>query len=365
MPKLILTSVGTSVARPFYKDNTYQAIIGQPIEKLEEYRKECDALKKQIIENIRLLDLDTEEGLQEASAEIKSLKKIGVNRDDRIVLFATDTADGKLCAEVIEIFIRDYWKCETKLEVIEGLQVTNAQKFEKEGVKNYLDLLIKLMEDYRYGDVVLNPTGGFKSIVPYTTLAAMLFQKPSQYIFEFSTSLLTLPPVPLTYNFDLIERQKEKFERIEKETFISEQDFWDGIPYDERATYESLLWREEGMVSLSNIGLLVYEKYRSENPPPIPASTRDPDEKDGLRDDGSEPHRTRQFIAFRDELKENQHVNYFRYARSCEMTAKRVRIIERGILEASYQAICVEIQTTATHAKHDEIICEEIKSLME
>ncbi len=221
------------------------------------------------------------------------------------------------------------------------------------------------MENYRYGDVVLNPTGGFKSVVPYTTLAAMLFQKPSQYIFEFSTSLLTLPPIPLTYNFDLIEKQKAKFERIEEETFIPEQDFWDGIPHHERAMYEPLLWREKGTVSLSNIGFLVYEKYLSENPPPPPESKRSPDEKDGLRDDGSEPHRTKKFIAFRNKLKEHKHVNYFRYVRPCEMTANRVRIIEKGILEASYQAICIEIQTTATHPKHDEIICEEIEELME
>lgn len=365
MPKLILTSVGTSVARPFSENDTYKAIIGQPIEKLEQNKKRCNTLKQQIIENIRLLDLDTEEGLQKASAEIKSLKKIGVNRNDTIVLFATDTADGKLCAEVIETFIQDYWKCDTQLEVIQGLQVTDAQKFEKEGVKNYLECLIELMENYRYGDVILNPTGGFKSVVPYTTLAAMLFQKSSQYIFEFSTSLLTLPPIPLTYNFDLVEKQKEKFEYIEKETFIPERDFWDGIPHHERAMYEPLLWREEGIISLNNIGFLVYGKYRSENPPPIPESTRSSDEKDGLRDDGSEPHRTKKFIAFRDKLKEHNHVNYFRYIRGCEMSAKRVRIIEKGLLEASYQAICVEIQTTATHPKHDETICEEIRLLME
>jgi len=365
MPKLILTSVGTSVARTFSGDDTYKAIIGQPIENLEKHKKECGSLKKLIIENIRLLDLDTEKGLQEASAEIKSLKKIGVNRADEIVLFATDTADGKLCAEVIEAFIQEYWQCKTQLEVIEGLQVTDAQKFEREGVKNYLERLLQLMENFRYGDVILNPTGGFKSVVPYTTLAAMLFQKPSQYIFEFSTSLLTLPPIPLAYNFDPIEKTKAKFERIYEETYISEQDFWDGISYEERPNYEPLLHREEGLVSLSNIGFLVYEKYRSENPPPIKESTNAPDEKDGLRDDGSEPHRTKKFIAFRDKLKEHKYVNYFRYVRGCEMSAGRVRIIEKGILEASYQAICVEVQTTAIHPKHDEIICGEIRYLME
>ncbi|MFQ6040685.1 MAG: hypothetical protein ACE5PV_07505, partial [Candidatus Poribacteria bacterium] len=151
----------------------------------------------------------------------------------------------------------------------------------------------------------------------------------------------------------------------ENETSIPERDFWDGIPHHERASYESLLWREGGEVTLSNIGILVYEKYRSENPPPIPESTRNPDEKDGLRDDGSEPNRTKKFIAFRNKLKEHKHVDYFIYVRPCEMSAKRARIIEKGILEASYQAICIEIQTTATHPKHDEVICEEIRLLME
>jgi len=368
-PKLVLTSTGISVARPFdrygsQEDAVFIEIKGKPTSLLDERRSEIASLRQRLIHRLHSLDLDTREGLNASSAEIKSLKVIGVCAADHIIFFATETADGKLCTDVVAHFINDAWRCYTDVKVIEGLQVHDAELFEKKGVKNYLWEIIKILDKHRYThDIILNPTGGFKSVVPYTTILGMMYQLPSQYIFEFSDSLLTLPAIPLEYNYELIEKQIEKFEKIDAETTISQKEFWHGIPFHERSRYEPLLDEvERGFFTLSSIGILVFGKYCSENPPPIPDSTQRPDEKDGLS--GKEPNRTAKFNSFVEKLKRHNHVNYFRYKRGCNLTQKKVAIIEHGVLEASYEAIVLEVQTTATHPKHNEIIRDEIQTLM-
>jgi len=368
MARLILTTAGTAVARAFDKDPVYSRIKGRPLTVLEELKSEIAELKSRLLRRLKELDLDTKAGLDSSSAEIKSLKKIGVSGADRVILLATDTADGKLCADVVADFISVAWGCHTTVEVIPGLQVKDAHLFEREGIKNYLKKLISYIEDpnNRYGyEIIINPTGGFKSVVPYTTILAMVFQIPSKYVFEFSDELLTLPPIPLDFNFSLVEKHVSKFERIYEESYIPDRDFWEGVPYEERGRYEPFLEHEGGHVTLSSIGLIVFEGYRAKNPPPIPTTVQRPDAKDGLKDDGSEPHRTKAFLSFRDKLKEHPHADYFRYKRPAHPKEKKVAVISHKVLEATYEGIVVEIQTTATHPKHNETIKDEMRSLMD
>jgi putative CRISPR-associated protein (TIGR02619 family) len=226
MNKMVLTTVGTSllihlIEKKTNLRNSIERIEGEPSEKLNDYRKEYDVLKKESLSHLKSLNLDKSTDLDKSSAEIKSLFKLRIGNNDVVYLFATETIDGKLCTEVLKDFIEEKFGCEVKVEEIKGLQVSNPELFKKTGVRNYIDKTTKIIENHRYShQLILNTTGGFKAVVPYSTLLGMLFQIPVFYIFEDTQSLIELPPLPLEYNFKIIEELKDKFYRIDSETSI-------------------------------------------------------------------------------------------------------------------------------------------------
>ena len=133
------------------------------------------------IENSKDITLEALEGirlpkdLDETSAEIKSLVKMGVMSDDNIILIASDTVDGKLSAELVKGFLVKRSVCRNvDIKIISGLQAKNGKTFQNNGLKNLLNFLLNL----EHGNFILNPTGGFKSVVPYLSLIGMLFNKP-------------------------------------------------------------------------------------------------------------------------------------------------------------------------------------------
>ena len=79
-------------------------------------------------------------------------------------------------------------------------------------------------------NVVLNPTGGFKTLVPYTVLIGMWKNVPCRYIFEQSTTLLELPPLPVEFSRSRFEAFKSLFERIERDSSVSLAD-WNADRY--------------------------------------------------------------------------------------------------------------------------------------
>ncbi|MDN3512489.1 MAG: putative CRISPR-associated protein [Candidatus Jettenia sp.] len=199
----------------------------------------------------------------------------------------TDTKDGKLCAEILKEWCLHQWNCCVSLYNIKGLQVKDALLFSKEGVKNFLKCCIDLIEKYEYThDIIINPTGGFKGIVPYTTLVGMIFSKPIYYIFENSDVLIRLPIIPINYNEELLDKCAEKLKQIEKDTCIRSDKFWDMVDFYEREKFTSLIEEEGGLVTVSPIGLILWERYKKDFPPHLVRINKKPeDKKIDLRDD--------------------------------------------------------------------------------
>lgn len=148
---------------------------------------------------------------------------------------------------------------EAQVKVIEGLQVQNAERFRAVGVPNFVRAVLNDIESYGADYCVLNPTGGFKALVPYTVLIGMLRRVPSRYIFEQSSELITLPPFPLDFSRSLVNDQVASLlKKIEAQTFIPTAEM-EALPYDIRQSLMPLFEIDGAQVSLSAIGILVLE----------------------------------------------------------------------------------------------------------
>ncbi|OKY76860.1 MAG: hypothetical protein BM485_02010 [Desulfobulbaceae bacterium DB1] len=233
-----------------------------PLSERAKFETEINALKDRALDALELLRLPGD--LNETSAEIKSLVRMNVSRDDKVELIATDTLDGRLCAEIVRDFLVERNICpaeSVRIENIVGLQATDGLKFRKEGLKNLFDYLLR----FEHEDALFNPTGGFKSVVPYVTLAGMLFNKPVCYIHEDSDDLITLAGLPVVLDDDIIFQVEGKLRFIERESSIPVADWKQGIAFYDRR-FDILVEESDDQVTLSGLGFLFWEKFKADYP---------------------------------------------------------------------------------------------------
>lgn len=209
------------------------------------------------------------------SAELNSLIKIGLSLDDQVILIATETIEGKLCAELVARVLHEKKLCaNVVVKVIEGLQAQDGRRFQQIGLKN----LIGYISQFEHGDVIFNPTGGFKSVVPYITLAGMLFNKPVKYIHEFSDDVITLANIPIKFDEELIFSLEDKLRKIDADCYIGKNEWRRGIEFSD-SRYDCLVEEIDGKITMSGIGLLLWEKFKADFPVEITDEIRSLEKK--------------------------------------------------------------------------------------
>lgn len=196
------------------------------------------------------------------SAEIHSLARMGLNASDTVVLFSSETPDGQVCARALKRYLeRALPGLSCRIEVIPGLQVTDARRFRTEGVLKFTQAVLRIIDASDPSYCVLNPTGGFKSLVPYTVLIGMIKGVPAQYIFEQSSALIPLPVMPVEFARTRIEPIRPLLERIQQESAILKTNLDAALPFAERTALDPLFEDQgNGQVSLSPVGFLIWEE---------------------------------------------------------------------------------------------------------
>lgn len=252
MKRLFFTTVGTSSLRELPKQM-------RSASNEEKYLYITNQLKTLYRQEPKLVE--------PYSAELKSLLRMKITAQDLVQLICTDTEAGILCGKIIQGFLQNEIGCEVQFVKIEGLQVHDARLFRNLGVRKYLEQLLVTYDKYQYShQILMNLTGGFKSVIPYSTIASMLLKIPAFYVFEFSEELIPLPAVPITVDYSIFEQYPEKFEELIQEGVLPEEVFYDGIPFEERPRLHLLVDKERRHVTLSGLGELLWYLYIADQP---------------------------------------------------------------------------------------------------
>lgn len=262
MVKIVICSVGTSAARNLgVKPADLNNWVNQ--QKIKD-KISVEYAAEQVFKTFRDIPPEGENLKNKLSAEIHSLVRIGINNQDKIILLASSTNDGYCCAIAVEKYLKYYWNdIYVKTEKVLGLQVYDTELFRTKGVVEFVRLVLKEVDSYDTSTIILNPTGGFKALVPYTVLLGMLKGIKCDYIFEQSTTLLELPPLPVEFKRSQFEAYRNLFEKIDRDTAISQEEWENSVPYMERTWFESLVEFSNGQVTLSAVGFLFINEMRS------------------------------------------------------------------------------------------------------
>jgi len=367
-PKIVLTTVGVLIVHKLAENEKalWEAMKGTDLLTLREgnARKQRE-LEKRVIARLCELDYSKPSGLQMTAPELTSLAAIGIGPGDEVALFAGESAAGIFTARVIAQFIKQVWHASAEMEVITGLQVQDALLFRNVGVQRYAQSVIRWLT--RPGiahthDTILNASSGYKSLVPYTTLLGLIFGVPVQYTFENSDTVMTLPPMPLACDREMLTRVEPLLAKLDAEIELPQQEVLNGFNGPDRDMLVPLLEMNNGKFTFSALGLAVYERFKS--PPPLEPSKRPAKDKDQTRNWDKVPNRSQAFEKFKGRLADCQWIDGFRYLNGVDGARRQVKRVGQN-LHVAYDGVGLEVATMARHDDHYPHVQAAILNLME
>ncbi len=320
-PVCVISTVGQSVflnaAEPLRKD-------------FNEFRRRSDVELKPILEKEAFDGHDLYENmlaylralrapnLRGASAELNSLDRIlegrTLTRADQLHFLASDTPDGVLAARVIADFCREHFGLKEREQVtlhhITGLQVSDGTRFRREGLRSLIDCLYKILKKAPAGTYtrILNPTGGFKGVVPYLTVVGMLENVQVSYIYEQSSALLTLAGLPVTLDYERLRPAYKALDECSRRNLLSADELKDLLGLAEgQAVGEHPAWPlfervdidGQPTYALNGLGQIVYQHLKDYQRPKVYLS-RQADERYSKLDKTEQERFAAHFEALRD-----------------------------------------------------------------
>ncbi|MCL6443375.1 MAG: hypothetical protein K6T83_07955 [Alicyclobacillus sp.] len=156
------------------------------------------------------------ENLEHLSAELRSAAVIARSPEFRggrvrLQLIAPKTDEALLAARILSGF--GEWKFlqsvvefrfDPEKDCVPGLQMSDRRDFVYQGLPVLLRRLSEIVEMSPV-PVVVNCTSGVRAVVPYLSAFAMIYGLRVVYVFEKSNALLTIPSVPLTPDWGMVE----------------------------------------------------------------------------------------------------------------------------------------------------------------
>lgn len=198
--RAIITTVGTSLITNYNMDIRKQTASPQDI---------TGITKHDLVHYLR------ETSLSRASAETNTLNRIGLKKDDYLYFICTDTPSCTLCGEAFE----EYYSGNTELscfaesKIVSEL-VDDVNIFQSAGIINFINGIADIAEKYEEGNVIICATGGYKVEIAYATLLGILLNAPVYYIHEDFKSLMALPHLPVSFNFDIFGAYNNQINEI-------------------------------------------------------------------------------------------------------------------------------------------------------
>jgi hypothetical protein len=156
--------------------------------------------------------------------------------------------------------------------------------FQRDGIRNLFKAAIEYFEKAgltvdnpahkETAEIILNPTGGYKATVPYLTLMGSLYHMPVIYISEESDELITLPPLPISYDGKVLRQARPLLEKLAAGNANASLEQV-RLTREERQIYQELQENDfadvlienmEGLLALTPLGYLFYQRFVGDYP---------------------------------------------------------------------------------------------------
>lgn len=225
MPRLVISTVGTSlltnqIDRDIDPDRWITRLrqtANYTDEQISKYHEDVlqiiNELKQRAEEKLNSPDTDIEE-IREASAELNGIyglykEQLEQGISDTHLLIATDTAQGRITAEIVESFLKRKGLNNTSVFVQSGLSIASSHTF-TEGMAKLITSMqenIRACKNSKY-QICFNLVGGFKALQGYFNTIGMFDADEIIYVFEGTNEVIKIPKLPVKVDITKIEPYK-------------------------------------------------------------------------------------------------------------------------------------------------------------
>jgi len=162
------------------------------------------------------------DAVDDLSSELAILKALKVSSEDEAVFLTTDTDDGERAAKVNAKIAEYRFSVTTHIQRIDSLLLDDVERFRKEGLPSLAQALEHYVEKAtRQGrEPLLSVSGGIKPVIPYVAIYGMFRRVSIAYIFERTSDLVTLPPLPIDFDWARLRAAEMALNEIDQNTMI-------------------------------------------------------------------------------------------------------------------------------------------------
>ncbi|WP_017315179.1 hypothetical protein [Mastigocladopsis repens] len=270
MRRVIISTIGTSLL-------TNQINRANPDEKdwYSHLRDTANLSEKETPENVKniISTLKQRADAQLSSAKISQIRRssaelngiygiyqenLSQGKEDIHFLIATDTAQGKTSAQIVEDFLRKQGVNNINIPHLSGLSTASTEAFSL-GIDElivWLQKTIPPLKESQY-KICFNLVGSFKSLQGYLNSIGMFYADEIIYIFEGEKSeLITIPRLPIAVDISLIKPHSLQLALLDAGVELAANETV-GIP-------EAMLAEIDGKMMLSTWGQLIWNQCKDE-----------------------------------------------------------------------------------------------------
>lgn len=218
-------------------------------------------------------------------AEINTIQEIkGKNwlSLENIIFLVSDTPNGKNTGEVLQHYFRNRNDLSLRVveyRIVDQLQDERPKDFKIHGLRN----LVRNIGDYiqRFGGpdyLAIDATGGYKAQIAIAVIVGQALNIPVLYKHERFSEIIDFPPLPITFDHDILARNADLLTDFERGKAFSSTDLG-SIDEKLRVLLAEITVGDESIYELSPIGQIYLTGFRLRNPKPIklvPAENRKP-----------------------------------------------------------------------------------------
>ena len=224
MPRLVISTVGTSLLTNQIDtddDDEWSKQLEQTAnyttDEINQYYqgigKIINQLKQRAEEKLYDDDTDVEE-IRKASAELNGIyglydKKLDRGISDTHLLIATDTAQGRVTAGILESFLQHKGLTNISTCIQSDLSTKSTSTF-TEGMAKLIPFIQQTILDCKKDkyQICFNLVGGFKALQGYFNTIGMFYADEIIYVFEGSNEVIKIPKLPVKVDVLKVERYK-------------------------------------------------------------------------------------------------------------------------------------------------------------
>lgn len=290
MGKIIIATCGTSVLTNHR--TVLKKVIGDKF--LNEITKEeAEQVKEKVLE--ALSDKKAQE--RECGAEVNStyylMKKPELEDIEKVYLIVSDSNDGRAAGEIIKQLFSDKLGIEkVEIKEIEKLTVTKEFDFAKKGLRNLAAKTAGIIKQHNYQDIVISPIGGLKAQIFIVGLIAQLFKIPAYYLYENSTNIIELLPLPIALDTEFFINNTKIIKKIYEEELILKKELAGYLKNHSelRNILEEITMDGETYFGLSMLGIIMYEKLVADIQIKLPRVATPKEKYNEVMYKNNEPH---------------------------------------------------------------------------